>query len=320
MLRILTERLRLAAGLTLGLWLLATAALVAINAAPGGYESRRAAGNAAGVAWVVATAAIVALAAVGPVLKARATAVPAALAARGWVTQPDPNVAQRLLHDFTFDELHGMSENLETRPDLATGGRAPSPALAGPRVRWRGVSEVMTNVSHARPLVSFRNDYVFVSGHIPGSKLPAEPEFTGVKTVMRNAGVVAAQASAVLPYLHLAPHVALLGRGLDVDWPGFGDRWHVDPERHDHAYARAVLSRAVVSLLMDERARPAGHIILHRGYVLSIVDITQHTPATIDARVDLVRSVAAALPASYATTYAYAAVDPSVPGWRQPRR
>lgn len=276
--------------------------------------------NITAAALVVTTVLLVATPIVGTRILGGRTQVPAYLRKNGWKLQLEPQLADRILHDFTFDEIHGMSENRHNTPELRTGGKQPAKTVGGQNVRWRGISEVMTGQVRGREALSFKNDYIYNEGGFPGQTLP-RPEFVGVKIVMRHAGIVALKAQSVIPYMHLVPNIpAYTIPSLKVESHDFNQRWMIHTDRHDARYAHALLTPTLIELLVSEDVQVAGNVIFHQGWVISVVPVADHTVETVDARLQFLAAVADRIPAFVADAFAYAHVDPSAPGWTQPRQ
>ncbi len=276
--------------------------------------------NITAAALVVTTVLLVAAPIVGTRILGGGTQVPAHLRKNGWTLRMEPQLAERILHDFTFDEIHGMSENRHNTPQLRTGGKQPLKTVAGQNVRWRGVSEVATGKVQGRDALSFKNDYLYNEGGVPGRTLP-RPEFVGLKIVMRNAGIVALRAEPAIPYMHLIPNIpAYKIPSLKVESHDFNERWKIHTERHDPRYAHALLTPTLIERLLSDDARVAGNVIFHQGWVISVVPVAQHRVETLDARLRFLAAVADAIPAFVADAFGYAHVDPSTPQWKQPRQ
>ena len=276
--------------------------------------------NITAAALVVTTALLVATPIVGTRILGGRTQVPAYLRKNGWQLHLEPQLADRILHDFTFDDIHGMSENRHNTPQLRTGGKQPLKTVGGQNVRWRGVSEVATGQVRGREALSFKNDYIYNEGGVPGRTLP-RPEFVGVKIVMRHAGVVAVKAQPVIPYMHFIPNIpAYKIPSLKVESHDFNQRWMIHTDRHDARYAHALLTPTLIEALLSEDARVAGNVIFHQGWVISVVPVAQHKVETLDARLRFLATVADRIPEFVAGAFAYAHVDPSAPGWKQPRQ
>lgn len=252
-----------------------------------------------------------------PRLLGGATKVPASLEKSGWTLHDDPQLQARILHDFTFDQIHGLSENTQNSPYLQVGGTQPTKTLGGQTLRWRGVSEVATGHAYGKEALAFKNDYLYNEGGVPGVRITV-PEFYGMKVVLRNAGIIALKANTVIPHMHLIPKLPIFKHSaLQTESEEFNQRWIIDTTRHDHRYAHALLTPSVMSVLLSEDAKAAGHILFHNGYILSIVSVQNHTVESIEKRLRLLSALVDVTPDFLASSFPYAYIDPSVPQWTQ---